>query len=122
MKKHTLATLLVSLIFSFALGFFVATLIHPREKYRTHTRTYYHANGKVLREVNSLINIDEILAAEIQDGTDTRYDETGTIVEQGEWKDGKPWNGRCWIPEAGDAGSWGGLGKFRTVKKGIFID
>jgi len=90
MKKHTLATFLVSLIFSFALGFFVTTLIHPREKYRTHTRTYYHANGKVLREVNSLINIHEILAPEIQDGTDTRYDETGTIVEQGEWKDGKP--------------------------------
>jgi len=46
------------------------------------------------------------------------WDEHGAVVAEGTWRDGKPWEGRCWIPAAGDAGSWGGLGTWHDYRDG----
>ncbi len=43
---------------------------------------------------------------------------TGTVIAEGEWRDDKPWSGVCWIPAFGDAGSWGGVGRFERFEEG----
>jgi len=50
------------------------------------------------------------------------WDENGKIKQVGAWRDGKPWDGVCWVPAAGDAGSAGGLGTFKRYKKGVFVE
>ncbi len=51
-------------------------------------------------------------------GSSTYWDQHGTVIAEGVWRDGSPWNGRCWIPAVGDAGSWGGLGKWQEYRDG----
>jgi len=48
----------------------------------------------------------------------THWDEDGNIEAEGRWRDGKPWNGLCAIPAAGDAGSWAGITKFVRYREG----
>ena len=50
------------------------------------------------------------------------WDNNGKPVQVGTWRDGKPWNGVCWVPAVGDAGSWGGLGTFKRYKEGKFVE
>ena len=55
-------------------------------------------------------------------GPSTHWDAEATEVAAGHWRHGKAWDGVCWIPAAGDAGSWGGLGGFRRYEHGKFIE
>ena len=43
------------------------------------------------------------------------WDETGSIQQVGVWKDGVPWDGVCWIPAAGEGGT------FKQYDKGTFV-
>lgn len=56
-----------------------------------------------------------------KDGTWTYWLPDGTVKAQGEWKEGKPWNGVCSVPAPGDAGSWGGILYFKVYKNGVEI-
>jgi len=49
-------------------------------------------------------------------------DANGAVVAEGRWRHGKPWDGVCWVPTAGDAGSWGGLGRFERREDGRFVE
>ena len=51
-------------------------------------------------------------------GTWTYWERDGTIRAQGEWRDGKPWEGLCGVPAAGDAGSIGGILVFQEYRNG----
>lgn len=51
----------------------------------------------------------------------TYWNPEGTIQAEGEWQDGRPWEGVCGVPLAGDAGSLGGLEKFVRYKKGKVV-
>ena len=55
-------------------------------------------------------------------GTEKGYNEDGSLKYEGEWRDDKPWNGWCYILQAGDAGSWGGLRYWRQFKDGKLVD
>lgn len=52
-------------------------------------------------------------------GTWTFWHTDGKIKAQGEWKDGKPWQGVCGVPAAGDAGSVGGILVFSRYRSGV---
>jgi len=51
-------------------------------------------------------------------GVSTYWDAEGALVAEGVWRHGKAWEGVCWIPVAGDAGSVGGLGCFERYRMG----
>jgi hypothetical protein len=55
---------------------------------------------------------------EVLHGVSTYWDSQGVKFAEGTWKDGRPLDGVCWIPAAGDAGSWAGLGHFERYKNG----
>jgi len=55
-------------------------------------------------------------------GAWTYWEQDGKIKVQGEWKNGKPWDGVCGVPVAGDAGSWGGLETFQLFRNGKKIE
>ena len=57
-----------------------------------------------------------------KDGKWTYWNPDGTIKAEGEWKNGKPWNGICGVPLAGDAGSWGGLETSARYNKGKKVE
>lgn len=48
----------------------------------------------------------------------TYWDLEGNVVADGEWHNGRPWNGVCAIPAAGDAGSMFGVEKFWRFEDG----
>ena len=54
----------------------------------------------------------------IMHGPSTYWDDRGSVVAAGTWQHGKPMDGVCWIPAAGDAGSIGGIGHFEQYKDG----
>lgn len=49
----------------------------------------------------------------------TYWEADGKVKAQGEWRDGKPWQGLCGLPGLGDAGSWGVDEEFIQYTKGI---
>jgi len=51
-------------------------------------------------------------------GTWTYWNRDGTVKAEGEWRDGKPWQGMCGIPATGDAGSIGGILVFQEYRNG----
>lgn len=80
---------------------------------RTET-TQWHENGK--KSVQGTFTDNK------KHGTWTYWDYQGKTKARGEWKDGKPWDGLCAIPAAGDAGSWAGITRFVRYKKGMEIE
>src|SRR5437867_2367817 len=108
MKTRWKAVLIAcSIIAAFAAGFAACYFI-LRPDYELDTHTRYHANGQVARRVTFKVMRGEIelFGPTRKHGTETTFDENGKILETGKWWNGKPWNGRCFIPAAGDAGSW----------------
>ncbi len=60
-------------------------------------------------------------SAGVRDGARTYWYPNGGIKAQGVWKEGKPWSGVCGVPVAGDAGSWGGIERFRLYRHGVDV-
>jgi hypothetical protein len=79
------------------------------------TRTAAWPNGQLRAKETYYLNSS---GARVMHGVSTYWDERGSVVAEGTWQDGKPMEGVCWIPAAGDAGSWGGLGHFEKFKGG----
>ncbi|HYF49728.1 MAG TPA: hypothetical protein VEJ63_10000 [Planctomycetota bacterium] len=111
------------IIIAFAAGFAACYFI-LRPDHELHTYIRQHPNGQTAHRVTYKAMRGEIplFGPNRKHGTETKYDEDGNILETGEWWNGRPWNGRCFIPAAGDAGSAGGLGQYRTFKNGVQLD
>lgn len=73
----------------------------------------YHSNGTVAREAHYKDSRPH--------GPDRSFDSTGKLIWEGESRDGRPWQGWCFVLSAGDAGSMGGLGSWKFFKDGILI-
>ena len=85
-----------------------------------HTRTVTWPNGKTALEEHYYLDRDPWGDRALH-GTVTYWRQDGTVFAQGEWRDGKPWSGVCWIPAAGDAGS-AGCGRYRRYRNGEFVE
>ncbi len=81
----------------------------------TKTRTATWPNGQLRAKETYYMDSS---GARVMHGVSTYWDAQGSVVAEGTWEHGKPWDGVCWIPVAGDAGSWGGLGRFERYKRG----
>ncbi len=56
-----------------------------------------------------------------QHGAWTYWSPSGAVKAVGQWKDGRPWEGICCVPVAGDAGSIGGLVTCHTYNEGRVV-
>jgi hypothetical protein len=54
----------------------------------------------------------------VRHGMTTYWARNGELIATGRWDHGKPVDGICWIPAAGDAGSLGGAGHLERFKDG----
>jgi hypothetical protein len=85
----------------------------------TRTRMDHWPNGAVRAKESFYIGRSGRM---VLHGPTTYWDENGKLQQVGTWRDGKPWDGVCWVPLPGDAGSIGGLGTFKRYKKGTFVE
>ena len=83
-----------------------------------HTSTRSWRDGSPCRQYSFYSSDD---GYEIRHGTETFWNKNGQIIAQGVWKEGKPFDGICWLAAAGDAGSAGGLGHFEEWDDGVFV-
>jgi len=51
----------------------------------------------------------------------TDWNAKGNVGADGEWRDGKPWEGTCGVPALGDAGSVGGIEVFGLYHQGKLV-
>ncbi len=58
----------------------------------------------------------------LKHGTWKSWKEDGKILAEGVWKNGKPWDGICFVPLSGDAGSAMGLEQFNRYRWGVLIE
>lgn len=89
----------------------------------THVVEKHYQSGKIQSRVTVIdAELDKDLLSPLRKhGPAIYFAEDGSITHSGEWKDGKPLNGDCFILAAGDAGSAGGLGKWKKYKNGVEI-
>ena len=52
----------------------------------------------------------------------TYWDSDGLVKAEGEWRNGKPWEGICGVPASGDVGSMAGLEVFARYRKGKLVE
>lgn len=81
-------------------------------------RKEYHGFYSAPKEDGSL----HLFERPAKDGAWTYWNNKGEVTAEGAWKDGKPWDGVCGAPVAGDAGSAGGLEWFGLYKDGKLIE
>ena len=87
---------------------------------RNYELLYPDSSGRFL-VLESYYTASSVFEA-VKHGPSTYTDKaTGTTVGHCIWRDNAPFEGICWIPTAGDAGSWGGLGAFEEYRKGQLI-
>jgi hypothetical protein len=95
-------------------------------KTETYVSTTRHKNGSIASHVTyeklNRDGLDNLLELDPKHGLVVFYKDDGTVEHSGEWKHGVPWNGECYILEVGDAGSWGGLGRWIKFKEGKSIE
>jgi len=88
-------------------------------------KRYYHDTGELAAEISFLKldrhGLNNLLKPDPKDGPAVSYNKNGAVEHSGEWVNGKPYNGECFILAAGDAGSWGGIGTWKKFKDGSEI-
>lgn len=89
------------------------------DKGRKVTRTIFRDKGtKISSGTYAVVTPFLSAVKEVKIGTWTYWDPQGKVVAEGVWKNGRPWSGICGVPEAGDAGSAGGLENFGRYVRG----
>ncbi|MCJ8329757.1 MAG: hypothetical protein HRT89_11520 [Lentisphaeria bacterium] len=121
MKKKKIKLYSTLLILGFALGYTVNwfSAFKVDEKI-IHVKLIYDKNHKLIRQV-SYRTKSFLMWSErdmIKHGIQSRKDFNG-VTHIGEWRDGNPWQGSCFIMAAGDAGSVAGIGKYKAFENGI---
>ena len=84
-----------------------------------HTRMAWWPNGQPRARESYYLDSS---GQRVMHGPTSYWDDNGKLVRTGTWRHGKPWDGVCWVPALGDAGSVGGLGTFKRYKEGKFVE
>ncbi|MBI2200477.1 MAG: hypothetical protein HYU43_00860, partial [Armatimonadetes bacterium] len=80
----------------------------------------FHGTFKKRKEIRSLKDIarTDLFRGPDKHGTWTYWSREGDLKAAGIWKAGKPWEGTCGIPLAGEAGSIAGVERFVLYRQG----
>ena len=118
MKKFLSVSILAAAVIclSFYLGFLYSAFQPNQTPY---VDIVYNQSGQLVRQTTYINDDTKFFSPGKKHGIESHFDDQGELISTGEWRNGKPWHGKCFVLEAGDAGSWAGLGSYRVYENGV---